>query len=78
MLTCKEVSDLIGSDALAGASWRTRAGVWLHLRMCQYCRAYQRSIAALGAWARELGAADPVPQEAVERLRRAIRESAGE
>ena len=77
MLHCKEVSGLIGSDALARSSWRTRIGVWFHLRMCQYCRAYQESIQKLGEMARAIGGQEPPPVEAVERVRAAMRKAAG-
>lgn len=73
MLRCKEVSALIGSGALAEASWRTRLGVWFHLQMCQYCRAYQRSIQMLGEVARAGQAREPAPAEAVERILRNVR-----
>ncbi|MFN2315956.1 MAG: hypothetical protein ABR551_03075 [Gemmatimonadales bacterium] len=73
MLRCKEVSALIGSGGVARAPWRTRLGVWIHLRMCQFCRDYQRSIRALGEAARGLEAGQPAPLEAIERIVRRVK-----
>jgi len=68
MLRCKEVSALIGSETLPRTTRRTRLGVWFHRQMCQYCRAYQRSVVMLGTLARGLAVKEPVPVEVVKRI----------
>jgi hypothetical protein len=45
MLRCKDVAELVGTDALAHAPLRQRLAVWMHLAMCRHCRAYVRSLA---------------------------------
>jgi hypothetical protein len=45
---------MIASDARRSASARDRLALWLHLAMCRYCRAYERSLRAIGDAARRL------------------------
>jgi len=77
MLRCRDVTELVGADALARAPLRDRIGVRLHLLMCRHCRAYVRSLRLLGETARRLGKVEALPSdlranailEAVERRR---------
>ena len=52
MLRCKDVTEIVGTDAIRTASWRTRLQVRAHLLMCRHCRAYVRSIRTLADVAR--------------------------
>ncbi|MHB0969799.1 MAG: anti-sigma factor family protein [Thermoanaerobaculia bacterium] len=52
MLTCKEVTTMIGSDSLVRATWSTRMGVRLHLMMCRHCSRYSAQLRAIAAEAR--------------------------
>ena len=54
MLSCRQVSQLIASDELAGASWTRRLGVRFHLLMCRHCRRYEAQLRAIGVTARRL------------------------
>ena len=64
MLRCRDVTELVGTDAVARASLRTRLGVQLHLLMCRHCRAYVRSLRQLAATARRLATAEAPPSDA--------------
>jgi predicted anti-sigma-YlaC factor YlaD len=52
MLRCRNVTEIVGTDAILTASWRTRLQVRAHLLMCRHCRAYLRSIRTLAHVAR--------------------------
>lgn len=54
MLSCKEASRMIASDARRSASVRDRLALFFHLAMCRYCRAYERSMRAIGVATRRL------------------------
>jgi len=54
MMSCRQVTRRIASDQLAGAGWRSRLGVRLHLAMCRHCRRYAAQLAAIGDAARSL------------------------
>lgn len=54
MLRCKEVTRLCASEEIRVAPLRVRLGVWLHLRLCRYCRRYVRELARIGEAARDL------------------------
>lgn len=54
MLTCKEVTALVGSDGLVRAGWRTRLGVKFHLLMCKHCSRYARQLRAIAGEARRI------------------------
>ncbi len=72
MLSCKEVTRIVASDELAGAGWRRRQGIRLHLFFCRHCRRYAAQLRAIGQSARKLldfGSEEP---EAIRRLERAI------
>ena len=64
MLKCREVTELVGADAVARAPWRTRLVVRLHLLMCRHCRAYVRSLRQLAGTARRLAMAEAPPSDA--------------
>lgn len=59
MLRCRDVTELVGTDALARASLRERLGVQVHLLMCRHCRAYVRSVRQIADVARRIAAATP-------------------
>ena len=67
MLRCRDVVELIGTDALTAAPLRRRLAVRLHLGMCQHCRAYARSLRRLAESARALAGMDAPPETARER-----------
>lgn len=71
-LTCKDVTELIGSDTLREQSWRTRLQVRLHLLMCSLCRRYAAQIRALGKQARRVMSEHPSSDAEVERVKEAI------
>ena len=52
MLRCKDVTELIGTDGVAAAPFRTRMGVRMHLAWCRHCRAYARSLRQIAEVAR--------------------------
>jgi hypothetical protein len=60
---------------------RQRSGLWLHLRLCRWCRRYGRHLDFIRAAGRQQAEADrqaPAPQlspEARERLRRRLAEA---
>ena len=54
---------MIASDARGEASFRSRLALFIHLAMCRYCRAYDRSLRLIGATARRLYAATPTNAE---------------
>ena len=66
MLSCRDVVQLLGTDAIGQASLRQRVAVRLHLMMCRHCRAYQRSLRRLASLARQM-----IPEAAVAADRRA-------
>lgn len=49
MLTCREVTTMIGSDSLARSTWRERMGVRLHLMMCRHCSRYAAQLRTIAA-----------------------------
>ena len=52
MLTCREVTQLVGSDNVRVAPLRIRMAVRLHLAMCRHCRRYRRELQAIAVAAR--------------------------
>lgn len=54
MLRCKDVTRLLAAESVPEADWVVRLGVWLHLRMCKYCRRYAEQLRTIGNVAREL------------------------
>lgn len=55
MLTCKDASHLISERQERPLGLRERLGLWLHLLICAYCRAFERQVAMLSRAMRELG-----------------------
>ncbi|MEP7383428.1 MAG: hypothetical protein ABI910_17215 [Gemmatimonadota bacterium] len=54
MLRCRQVVELVGTDAVSRASVGVRLQVRTHLLMCRHCGAYVRSIRQIAATARRL------------------------
>ncbi len=57
MMKCKEVATLLDMEQVAGESFWRRAGVRLHLMMCQHCRRFARQIRQLRAGAQSMRSA---------------------
>lgn len=57
MMTCKEVSTLISSGALADSPFRRRLAVRLHLAICRHCRNFRRQVDAVARSAKAAAAA---------------------
>ncbi len=72
MPTCKEVADLIASEALVNTGLPKRALVRLHLLMCRDCRGYAAQLRAIGLAGRDRWKASPSDAPTLERLQRAI------
>ena len=68
MMSCKEVHELVASDALAEAGLWRRLGLKLHLLMCKHCRNYAAQIRAIGAVAHELFRKGVWDRDALDRL----------
>jgi len=54
MLRCKEVAELVASDAWRNPPVLRRLAVLAHLAMCRHCRAYVRQLRRIGEAARRL------------------------
>lgn len=54
MISCKEVTLLVASDAFEEARWMKRLSVRIHLLLCADCRHYISQIQAIGNAARVL------------------------
>lgn len=77
MLKCREVVDLIGSDAWRTAPLGRRVSLAMHLAMCRYCRSYARSLRRIAGTVRALyGGAPPDDPKRSERLIDAVRRAA--
>ncbi len=72
MMTCKEVADLIASEALVSTGLPKRALVRLHLLMCRDCRGYAAQLRAIGLAGRDRWKASPADAPTLERLQSAI------
>ena len=57
MLTCREVTQLVGTEDLRVAPLRTRLSAWMHLAMCRHCRRYTQELKAIGDAVRRNGRA---------------------
>jgi len=55
MISCREVSTLVSTDALGTQSLRRRLAVRLHLMMCDACRAFVAQIESIRRGAGEAG-----------------------
>ena len=78
MMSCKEVNELVASDALAEAGFWQRLGLKLHLLMCRHCRNYVAQIRAIGAAAHKLFREGLWDRDALDRLEAAILRQAAE
>ena len=70
MLSCKEVSTILATDALEQSSRFQRISVRLHLLMCRHCRRYKTQLVKIGETARSLWGmlqSDPGVEERIER-----------
>ena len=76
MLSCKDLTRKIASDELAGAGWRERLAVRLHLLACRHCRGYAAQLRAIGNGARKLWGPHSQDPRTLERLERQILERA--
>ena len=76
MLRCKEVAQLVASDAWREPPVTRRLGVWLHLAMCRHCRAYALQLRRIGAAARRIYEGVATDQAAATRVIAAVREAA--
>ena len=74
MLSCKEVTRRLASDALEGGGWWRRLSVRLHLLMCRHCRRYAFQMRSIGTAARRVFRETPLEETSLERLRASIRE----
>jgi hypothetical protein len=72
MLSCKEVTTLIASGALARGSWKERAGARLHLMMCRHCSRYAAQLRAIAAEARRLYGELPTVSELEQSILRTL------
>jgi anti-sigma factor RsiW len=75
MLRCREVVDLIGTDAWRTAPLGRRLSLAMHLAMCRHCRSYALSLRRIARAARALYR---VPDEVdrSERLLESVRRAA--
>jgi hypothetical protein len=78
MISCREVSTLVASDALGAQPWRRRLAARLHLMMCAACRRFAAQIELIrrGAGAAAL-AFDAEAEGVEERARKAMKDSDG-
>jgi len=76
MLRCKEVADLVASDAWRESPVTRRLAVWLHLAMCRHCRRYARQLRGIGAAARRIYEGVQSDQAHAARVVAAVRQAA--
>jgi hypothetical protein len=76
MLQCREVTQLLATDAWRDAPLARRAALALHLAMCRYCRGYALTLRRLGARVRRLYRAITVEAVVERRLLDAVRRAA--
>lgn len=74
MLNCRKVTAKIARDEFAGAPWRTRLALRMHLLFCRHCRRYQTQLRVIGEASRDLWGPSPQPPEASQQLERQILE----
>jgi hypothetical protein len=69
LLTCREVSGMLGRGEFDDARGLAKALAWLHLLYCRHCRRYRRQLRLLARAAREWagGLAERSRVEALER-----------
>jgi hypothetical protein len=79
---CEEASRRVSAAMDGPLPWRQRVGMHAHLLLCAFCRRYKaqldliRNAFRTGAEPPE-GAVPPLPPEARDRIRHAIRSSSG-
>lgn len=76
MLRCKDVAELVATDAWRQPPVRRRVAVLFHLAMCRHCRRYVRQLRRLGAAARRLVQGVAVDPAAAARIAEAVRQAA--
>lgn len=73
MLSCKEVTRLVASEALERATWARRVQVRLHLLYCVHCRRYVRELTIVARAARRI--LEPVEPARIDALSSRIGQS---
>jgi hypothetical protein len=78
MMSCKQVSTLLATEALPTSSWSRRMAVRMHLAMCRHCSAFKRWLDLIASAARSLGrhAEGDAPVDLESRVIERIEESA--
>lgn len=76
MLKCRDVAELVASDAWQDPPLTRRVAVLMHLAMCGRCRAYVRHLGRIGAAARRLFNGGGVEADFSARIAVAVREAA--
>ncbi|MDP3911894.1 MAG: hypothetical protein Q8Q14_16035 [Gemmatimonadales bacterium] len=76
MLRCKEVVELLATEAWRDAPLARRLSLGVHLMMCRRCRAYRRALRRLGEAARTLYRNATPDAGQIERLLVAVRRAA--
>lgn len=79
MISCKRAAERISQSRDSPLSWWDWLMLWLHLWGCGMCRRFRRQADLIDEVGREVGqkedeAGPALPDEAKERIRRAIRE----
>lgn len=72
MLSCREVTEILGTDSLGEISWHRRLGVWLHLLLCRHCRRYARQLRSIRKVAHGLWNQTPEERRRLAELERTI------
>lgn len=78
MLKCRDVAELVASDAWQDPPLTRRVAMLVHLAMCRHCRAYVRHLRRIGAAARRLFDGGGVEADVSARIAVAVREAAAE
>lgn len=68
MLKCKEVSQLVSTDAVEEMGFMKKVEFKMHLMMCGHCLRYVRQIKALGLGARNWAAGCEAEPQQLERM----------
>jgi hypothetical protein len=85
MTPCKRAAELISLSLERPLSWRQRLALAFHLGFCDLCRRFRRQMRLLQRAGRAAGQGEPtpglaeaaLPEEARERIKRALREQSG-
>lgn len=77
--SCREVSLLSSNNMDRPLPWWRRPGYWMHLMFCGLCRRYRRQLQFLGSALhrapKRFPVQHPLPPQARERIKRALRET---